>query len=349
MAKHFFARWMHQRERYWAERNDNRQERLFEWGQELADKRFFSDSNGVSPQSFFRHYAKNALQNSDDFFASGEVSDYKLNNAKLTWTSQIVTEAAENNVVHARYFPTRSESAKHKKKRAVVVLPHWNAEPESYIALCKMLNRFGMSAVRLTLPYHEERNLPEHERADFLVCPNIGRTLQSVRQAVVDTKAAVAWLRKQGYERVGIVGTSIGSCTAFLTMAHDLEIDAGVFNHVSSYFADVVWRGISTYHVQAALGKQVTLDELREYWMPISPQAYLEKLKKLPPRPLRFIYTLYDLTFPVDLSRETIATLQKYNIKHDTVVLPCGHYTLGRPPWVYFDGYSIVSFLRKHL
>jgi len=69
----------------------------------------------------------------------------------------------------------------------------------------------------------------------------------------------------------------------------------------------------------------------------------------LPPRPQRYIYTLYDLSFPDDLSRDTIDALRKYKIKHSKAVIPCGHYTLGQKPWVYYDGYKIVSFLRKHL
>ena len=33
-------------------------------------------------------------------------------------------------------------------------------------------------------------------------------------------------------------------------------IDAGVFNHVSGYVADVVWQGLSTYHVKEGIGEQ---------------------------------------------------------------------------------------------
>ena len=101
-------------------------------------------------------------------------------------------------------------------------MPHWNAKAGSYFDLCKTFNRVGLSALRLTLPYHEERMPPELERADYLVAPNVGRTLQSLRQSVVDTRAAVAWLKQQGFEKVGIVGTSIGSCVGFFAFAHDL-------------------------------------------------------------------------------------------------------------------------------
>ena len=206
-----------------------------------------------------------------------------------------------------------------------------------------------MSALRLTLPYHEERMPPELTRADYLVAPNVGRSLQSIRQAVADTRAAVLWLKQQGYEKVGIVGTSIGSCVAFLAFVHDFNIDAAVFNHVSGYMADVTWHGLSTYHVRDGFGDNIDLDDLREYWLPVSPMAYMEKLAALPPRPQRYIYTLYDLSFPVELSRDTMRALKRHKIKHSKASIPCGHYTLGQKPWVYLDGYKIIRYLHKHL
>jgi hypothetical protein len=235
------------------------------------------------------------------------------------------------------------------ERRAVVVLPQWNADAESHVALCRLLKRLGIAALRLTMPYHEERRPAELERADFLVCPNVGRTLQSMRQAVSDTRAAAAWLRARGYSRVGIVGTSVGSCTAFLAFVHDEQIDAGVFNHVSGYFADVVWRGISTRHVRAGLEGSLTLEELRELWMPISPLAFTDRMTAQRARPMRFIAARHDLTFPADLSREVIERVRSSGVPLDVAWLPCGHYTSGQRPWVYLDGWKIVAFLRKNL
>jgi hypothetical protein len=340
MLKHY----MHNRERYHAFLEDNRVVRPFEWGTEYIT----DNANGDDPRKLFRDFSKNTVEHSDEFFIDPEISDFKFeisdNESRLTWTSGIETKTKENNTAYARFFPHESN-----KKAAVLVLPHWNAKAGTYFDLCKLFNRIGISALRLTLPYHEERNPPEFDRADYLVAPNVGLTLQSLRQAVVDTRSAVSWLKQQGFEKIGIVGTSIGSCVGFFAFTHDMRIDAAVFNHVSGYPADVVWHGITTHHVRKGLADNVTLDELREYWLPISPMAYIERLAKLPPRPQRYIYTLYDLSFPVDLSRDTIAALRSHNIAHSEVTIPCGHYTLGEKPWVYYDGFKIISFLRKHL
>ena len=354
-----FKRLMHKRERYYAMLNDNRVVRPFGWGTEFLGE----NANRENPREFFRAYSKRAVENSDEFFFSPDITDYKLSSESrahaaagnkknrlktaletLTWTSGVETSSVQNNTAVAQYFPHPEN-----RKSAVVVLPHWNAKAGTYFDLCGFFNKVGLSALRLTLPYHEERMPPELERADYLVAPNVGQTLQSLRQSVVDTRSAVRWLKLQGYEKVGVVGTSIGSCVGFFAFVHDLEIDAGVFNHVSGYVADVVWQGLSTYHVRAGIGDNVSLDDLREYWMPISPMAYMDRLAKLPPRPQRYIYTLYDLTFPIDLSRQMMDALRKTGVEHDEVSIPCGHYTLGEKPWVYLDGYKIISFLRKHL
>jgi hypothetical protein len=343
-------RWMHNRERYFAMRDDDRVVRPFGWGTEFVP----DSTNGDDPRKIFSEYSRYTVANSDGFFFAPETGSlgYRLQTAddssggvqKLIWPSAIETPDPVNNTAYASYFPSR-----YKGKTAVLVLPHWNAKAGTYFDLCRIFNRIGFSALRLTLPYHEERMPPGLDRADHLVAPNVGRTLQSLRQAVVDTRTAVQWLKQHGYEKIGIVGTSIGSCVAFFAFVHDMDIDAGVFNHVSGYPADVVWEGLTTYHVKRSLAGNLTLDELREYWLPISPMAYIDRLATLPPRPQRYIYTLYDLSFPVDLSRDVIKSLRRHNIKHSEVAIPCGHYTLGEKPWVYYDGFKIVSFFRKNL
>jgi dienelactone hydrolase len=338
---------MHARERHYSQRDTNRIVRPFEWGASfIADH-----TNGDDPRKLFRQHSETVMQRSHEFYALAPVKDYQLSGEHLTWTSAIETPSPENNTAYARFFPALTKGKAAKESRpAVVILPQWNAQPESHVDLCRVLNRLGISALRLTLPYHEARRPAELERADYLISSNIGRTIQSVRQAVLDARAAVNWLIEHGgYNRVGIMGTSIGSCVAFLTFAHDERIDNGVFNHVSGYFADVVWRGISTVHVRASFNGELTLDELREYWLPISPTPFIKRLLKMRQRPMRFIAARYDLTFPVDLSRDVIAEARGHGIPLDVAWLPCGHYTSGEKPWVYLDGWKIASFFRKHL
>lgn len=335
---------MHRRERSYYERDNNRVVRPFDWG-----LTFVSDHvNGNDPRIVLREHAKNALQSSDDFYALPPIDDYQLDGDQLTWTSAIKTPSTENNVARARFFPVQQKD-RARPRRAVVVLPQWNAQPQSHVEACRIFNFIGISALRLTLPYHQERRPPELERADHLVSPNVGRTIQSFRQGVLDTRAAVRWLKSEGYERIGILGTSIGSCIAFLAFAHDPDIVAGTFNHVSGYVADVAWSGLSTRHVRQGFGEHLTLDELREYWSPISPVPYIPRLRSMGHRPMRFISARYDLTFPVELSHQVIEEVRRHDLPLDVVWLPCGHYTTAELPWKAIDAWKIATFHRRNL
>jgi predicted acylesterase/phospholipase RssA len=181
-----------------------------------------------------------------------------------------------------------------------------------------------------------------------MVSPNIGRTLAVTRQAALEVNQAVQWLRQQGYRRVGVVGTSIGSCIAYLAFVHYRDIDVGVFNHVSPYFADVVWTGLSTRYVRWGLEGQITLPDLRLCWLPISPAGYVQRLSR-DARPHLMITARYDLTFRPRLSDQVFLEYDRLKIPYHRAELPCGHYTTAHFPFKYLDGWHIARFLHRHL
>ena len=334
--------YMHRRERWYHQRDNNRLVRPFDWGLE----HILDHVNGTDPREVLRNHTSKVMQSSDDFYSLPAITDYKLEADQLTWTSAIETPSSENNLARARFFPAKTKDGKPSRK-AVVVLPQWNAQPESHVEACRIFNMIGMSALRLTLPYHQQRKPADIERADHLVSTNVGRSIQSMRQAVLDTKAAVRWLKNEGYEQVGILGTSVGSCISFLAFAHDPDLNAGAFNHVSGYVADVVWHGLSTAHVREGFSNHLSLEELRHYWSPISPLPFMPRVAAMGKRPIRFIIARYDLTFPINLSHEAIAEARRNNLPLDIVWLPCGHYTTGEMPWKAIDAWKIATFFRK--
>jgi len=339
----FWKNYMHQRERWYHQRDNNRLVRPFDWGL----SHILEHVNGDDPREVLRRHSEAIIKSSDEFFSLPDIVDFQLNDDQLTWTSAIETPSPENNIARARFFPAKSKHGKRSRK-AIVVLPQWNAQPESHVEACRIFNMIGMSALRLTLPYHQQRKPAELERADHLVSTNVGRSIQSMRQAVLDARAAVRWLKNEGYERVGILGTSVGSCISFLAFAHEPDLNAGAFNHVSGYVADVVWHGLSTAHVREGFANHITLEELRNYWAPISPLPFMSRVAQMGRRPMRFIVAKYDLTFPIHLTREAIAEARRNNLPLDVVWLPCGHYTTGEMPWKAIDAYKIATFFRKH-
>src|SRR5258708_37385740 len=93
----------------------------------------------------------------------------------------------------------------------------------------------------------------EVRRADYAVSANIGRTLDAVRQGVVDIRSRLDWLQQQGYSEFGIIGTSLGSCYAFIAAAHETRLRVAALNHASTCVADVVWHAQSIRHTREGL------------------------------------------------------------------------------------------------
>jgi hypothetical protein len=268
----------------------------------------------------------------------------------LRFTSPERTPYPENDMVNARWFPAPAHKDPARPKQAIVVLPQWNADAFGHNALCSIFNKFGVSALRLSKPYHDIRRPSELERSDYAVSANIGRTISACRQAVVDIRCCIDWLEEQGYEHFGVLGTSLGSCYAFLASAHDKRIRVNAFNHASTAFGDVVWAGQSTRHIRQGLEDAgFTQERLRALWSAISPVSYYDRiaspvvdgaLKKV-----LLVYANYDLTFPKEYSLEVVKAFTRVGLDFEKRVLPCGHYTTGETPYKFIDGWYLGSFV----
>lgn len=326
-----FRRFIEKRERAHHARDINRRSLPFEWGLEHVGLPASSD-----PEAALREYADRALADSDSFYAYEPATHYDFDGHVLKFPSYVQTPYETNNTVYGRFFEGGSDLA-------VVVLPQWNCKWEGQVGLCRMLQQAGISALRLSMPYHHDRKPKEIERSEYLVSPNVGRTLAASRQAVTDARRAADWLL-QRHRKVGLVGTSIGSCMAFLTFVHDPRFSTGVFIHVSSYYADVVWNGLSTSHVRRALEARISLDTLRRLWEPISPLPFIRRLKG-GSRPILMLSGRYDLTFPSNLTEQGYDEFERLGIPLRKEWLSCGHYTMGKFPFQAIAGLKIRQFL----
>jgi hypothetical protein len=338
--------WMDGWETRLVEVTTNRVVRPFEWGLEWSAgwpgaARLPRD--GHSPEAYLTLLSGAATTQGDEFYGYDSPRDFCQTRGLLRFTSAVPTPYPENNTVQAQWFPARN-----RNRKAVIVLPHWNSREHEHVGLAKGLQLLGLSALRISLPYHDRRMPAELERADYAVSANITRTMDATRQAVIDIRSCVDWLVSQGYQRIGIVGTSLGSCYAFLASAHDERIAANVYNMFSLHFADPVWTGLTTRHIRRGMDGAIGLERLRAAWAAITPLNYVDAYARFCKKSL-FIYANYDTTFLPAYSRAMLEEVRLRKLEHEVVVLPCGHYTMGRPPFRYLDGYHICSFLLRSL
>jgi hypothetical protein len=274
----------------------------------------------------------------------------------LRFTSAVRTPYPENDLVNARWYPAvgnrkqEAGSSKGQPRQAMIVMPQWNADAFSHNALCEIFNRFGISCLRLSKPYHDVRRPVELERSDYAVSSNVGRTISACRQAVADVRSCVDWLESQGYEQFGVLGTSLGSAYSFISAAMDPRIRVCVFNHASTQFGDVVWTGQSTRHVKAAFEHNgLTQDQVRAMFTGVSPMSFMEQFAATgagsPARRSLVIHATYDLTFLNEFSLEVLKSFDAHGVDYVAKELPCGHYTTGETPYKYLDGWWMGSFV----
>ena len=345
LVKQWYARRIDAWEFNLATRSTDRVVRPFDWGAEwMANWPLSSDATDI--ESRLREVNRLAILRSPEFFAYQPPRDFRLDDSILRFTSAVETPCPANNTVEARLFPAKPRWKRGKK--AVVVLPHWNSHAAQHVALCQGIAELGISALRISLPYHDNRMPPELTRADYAVSANVARTIDATRQSVIDVRSCYDWLQEQGYDDLGIVGTSLGSCYGFLASAHDERIRVNVFNHCSTHFADVVWTGLSTKHIREGIEDQIDLDRLRAVWDCLSPVHYIDRFAAMDKRSF-FLYATYDTTFPPRLSKNIVDRIARSGASHKVVVMPCGHYTLGESPFKFVAGYQIINFLKRNL
>src|SRR5260370_7970692 len=114
--------------------------RPFEWGLEHINGSAAPDD----PRAFLRHYAQGAITNSDEWYATRQVSDYRLDeNNVLTFTSTVESPWPENNTVYAQFFPGK------KIGPAVLILPNWNAKSHAQVPLSHWLQPMTISSINI--------------------------------------------------------------------------------------------------------------------------------------------------------------------------------------------------------
>jgi hypothetical protein len=385
MLAKWYADWMIRWETELTTRDTNRVVRPLEWGFDwLADfSPLAAESREESPDALARMIAINhdIVARGEEFYGYTTPTDFcledrhpelfptnvrpetlaqaqqlredaasgKLGKASfLRFTSPVRTKYPENDAVNARWYPETAHKDPKRKKQAIIVMPQWNADAFSHNALCSIYNKFGIAALRLSKPYHDIRRPAELERSDYAVSSNVGRTIAACRQAVVDIRACIDWLQTQGYEQFGVMGTSLGSCYAFMAAAFDPRLQVCAFNHASTNFGDVLWQGQSTRHVHTALEREgLSQDDVRAIFMANSPSSVMDRFSREKTRQSLVIYAPWDLTFPRHLSLDVLANFKARGVNFESRILPCGHYTTGETPFKYIDGWYLGSFIHR--
>ena len=108
-----------------------------------------------------------------------------------------------------------------RQRRACLVYVHGWLEPGSWVEEATIFPKWGralgVDLVHVALPFHGRRN-PHRAlfSGEYYWTADLVRTVEGVRQSICDLRAAVEWLRRQGYDQVGVSGISLGGALTML-------------------------------------------------------------------------------------------------------------------------------------
>ncbi len=139
----------------------------------------------------------------------------------LTFPSPVRGDIAENNTVYGQYFVPMEKG----KFPAVIVLDIMQGNQLVARSEAMWLAQNGVAALVVVLPHYNQRRAPGSRVK--LVSADITRTLAGIRQGVLDCRCAAAWLASRpevDADKLGMVGTSLGSFLTALTSANEPRI-----------------------------------------------------------------------------------------------------------------------------
>ncbi|WP_322864886.1 alpha/beta hydrolase family protein (plasmid) [Aquicoccus sp. G2-2] len=262
---------------------------------------------------------------------------FKRDNGWIKFPSRVSTDIEENNMVCARI----TESGSFDK--ALVVFHHWNASTR-YRHIANFFSRRGIAVVEIAMPYHFERSRPGSQYADYMLSPNLGRTIQSVRQAVWDGRKLIWWLKSEGYGEVSVLGMSLGSWVAGLIAAHDTRVSKAALFLTAGSLADMVWTGRATRAIRTSLEPEIALTDLRRAWGLLDLENYASQLARADLE-LQIVLGKRDKVVLPELSERLIQKLKDAGAEPSVLEMNCGHYSLSMPPYILRAGRSVTYLL----
>ncbi len=256
----------------------------------------------------------------------------------VIFRSDITTADEENNIFEC--VVTNSGSKGH----ALVVFHHWYAR-NRYSEFAKFFAARGITVIESTLPYHFSRGSDEHSEEKFFNA-SLGRTVRSIRQAVLDGRKIVRWLYSKGYYKISVVGMCLGGTVAGLIASQEEKVDKAVLMVSPMSPADLVWTAETMKSLHGRIEPVMSLEDLRTAWGRINLEMHTWGLTR-PHLDMMFVLGKNDTIARPEAADRVIETLTKCNRSPEVLRLNCGHSSVGIFPYNIIAARKVLRFLKE--
>jgi len=170
-----------------------------------------------------KYFAACDRQTRVQYFARPETMDDFRRDARdtISWRSpaKSVARFPMNGRASARLFPIR-------RNAPTVILLHslMSASDAGYRIWARRFNALDWNAAFVHLPFHYSRRPPLHLNGELCFTADLIQTGDTLRQAVVEIRQLLEWLRGEGSQEFGLLGTSYGGWLAALVASLEPDL-----------------------------------------------------------------------------------------------------------------------------
>ncbi|HEY2786785.1 MAG TPA: prolyl oligopeptidase family serine peptidase [Fimbriiglobus sp.] len=196
--------------------------------------------------------------------------------SNLRFPSAVKSPYPANNTVYAEYFCPAAPG----RYPAAIVLDILDGKQVVSRGEALWLAQNGIAALVVTMPYYGPRRDGNNLR---MVSPDVDHTTAAFRQAVLDNRRAVAWLASRpevDTDRLGIVGTSLGSFLAALTVESEPRLTSACLLLTGGGLVDAFYgnpKAAPFRKLNELIGG--SKEKLKALVAPIDPLTYADHLK----------------------------------------------------------------------
>ncbi|WP_332631671.1 alpha/beta hydrolase family protein [Halalkalibacter flavus] len=146
----------------------------------------------------------------------------------------------------------------------------------------RMMGEMKWNMYYFTLPYHFQREPKiSSYSGELMISADIERTLQAVKQTIVDLRTLIQWLKKNKKGPVIVIGVSLGGFITNLVSTLEDQMDMLISIFYSNRLSYSIWNTIPGKFIREDLERHgVHYRELEQYWKITEPSIAASKINK---------------------------------------------------------------------
>jgi len=265
-----------------------------------------------------KYVKEHAGSHRECYFGHASINGLEEHAGGLTWQSPITTGMPENDRVRADLYPC--EGGWSGAPTVLFLHALMSASDTGYRRWAQRFHEHGWNVVFLHLPYHYSRKPKGFFNGELAITADLVRSSEGLRQAVMELRQLMEWLRGQGSSRFGLWATSYGAWIGSLLASVERGFEFITLMTPIVNVEHTIWKSSASVSMRRHLRRAGITGEMVAAQYPLSSPFFGVPLD--PADRVSFIVGKYDRLIAV----EDVHELQRRWAGSSWVEVPQGHF-----------------------